>query len=155
MIKITGSFIQDIAEKAQKAARKRSNFNYHASYEDPINRMINAVEPEAYFPPHKHESPDKREIFLILKGKVVFVEFEDTGRVKDHIVLDPSTGNYGVEVAPGTWHSLIPLESSVLYEIKDGPYDKRTDKVFPEWAPQEEAPGAKEYVDKILKEVGS
>ncbi|MGB2600413.1 MAG: WbuC family cupin fold metalloprotein [Candidatus Omnitrophota bacterium] len=154
MIKITGNLIQDVAGKTKETARKRSNYNFHTAYEDPINRMINAVEPEAYFPPHKHEGPDKREIFLILSGKVIFIEFEDTGRIKDHIILDPLAGNFGVEISAGTWHSLIPLESSVLYEIKDGPYDSDSDKVFAGWAPKENEQGVKEFVDKILKEMG-
>jgi hypothetical protein len=49
----------------------------------------------------------------------------------------------------------VPLaEVSVLYEIKEGPYEKETDKKFPEWAPKEEEEGAQGFVKRIMKEVG-
>lgn len=152
MKKITESFIKEISLEAKCSPRKRANYNFHESYKDPINRMINAVEPEAYFPPHKHQDPPKREVFMILKGRVLVVEFSDTGDVKDHVILDPEKGNFGIEIPPGVWHSLVPLEeSSVLYELKDGPYDQASDKVFAPWAPKENEEGAKEFVSKTIK----
>jgi len=151
MKKITKELIGEVSASAKESGRKRMNHNFHEKYSDPINRMINAVEPDAYFPPHKHESPAKREIFLILKGKVAVVEFDDAGGVLDHITLDAMRGNFGVEISSGVWHSIIPLEEgSVLYEIKDGPYDPSKDKIFPKWAPSEGDEGAKEFVDKVL-----
>ena len=82
------------------------------------------------------------------------VEFNDSGKVTDHIILDPEKGDMGVEIPPKVWHTLIPLEKiSVLYEIKDGPYDKDVDKTFAGWAPKEGEEGAQEFVDKILKDL--
>ena len=79
------------------------------------------------------------------------MEFDDSGSVLDHIILDGASGNYGVEILSEVWHSLIPLEEgSVLYEIKDGPYEKTRDKTFPEWAPGEGDEGAEEFVEKVL-----
>jgi len=113
--------------------------------------MINVIERDAYFPPHKHEAPDKREVFIILKGIVLAVEFDDTGQIKDYIILDPEIGNFGVEIPSGKWHSLIPLaEESILYEIKDGPYDEETDKTFAEWAPLEASKNAGGFAAKVL-----
>lgn len=154
MKKITKSLIEEVSLSAKQSERKRMNYNFHEENSDPINRMINAVEPEAYFPPHKHVDPPKREVFIILKGKVLIVEFNDDGSISDHVELNARRGNFGVEISPGVWHSLIPLEvGSVLYEIKDGPYDKSLDKVFPEWAPAESDKGAKKFVDKVLAEI--
>lgn len=155
MIKITRDFTLDLSRRAEKLPRKRLNHNFHEKLEDPINRMINAVQPGAYFPPHKHEDPDKREVFIILSGRTVMLEFGDDGKVEDHLVLDHATGNFGVEISPRRWHSLIPLESSVLYEIKDGPYSADTDKVFAKWAPREdEDEKAKDFVSGILRGLG-
>jgi cupin fold WbuC family metalloprotein len=155
MIKITETLINDTLKKAKTLPRKRLNYNFHKTPSDPINRMINAVERGAYFPPHKHVSPDKREVFIILKGKVLVAEFHPDGRVKDHFILDPEKGDYGVEIEAGEWHSLIPFESSVLYEIKDGPYSKETDKTFADWAPgEDEKRGSQKFVEKVLKECG-
>jgi cupin fold WbuC family metalloprotein len=155
MIKITEKLFTEIAAKAGKAERKRSNYNFHEDNSDPINRMINVMERSAYFPPHKHEDPDKREVFIILKGRVVMVEYDDSGNITDHIILDPREGSFGVELGPRTWHNLIPLdEVSVLYEIKDGPYDKEVDKTFAGWAPREGEEGAKGFVKSILGQLG-
>jgi cupin fold WbuC family metalloprotein len=155
MIKITKELAGNISEKAKTLPRKRLNHNFHDRLEDPINRMINAVEPGAYFPPHKHIDPGKREVFIILSGRTLMLEFGDDGEVKDHLVLDHSSGNFGVEISPGRWHSLIPLERSVLYEIKDGPYSAETDKVFAKWAPREgEDEKAKDFVSGILEGLG-
>ena len=155
MIKITERLLTETAAKAKVAERKRCNYNFHKDLADPINRMLNAMERGAYFPPHKHENPDKREIFVILKGRVLLVEFDDGGKITDRIILDPQEGNFGVEIPARAWHGLVPLaESSVLYEIKEGPYDKNDDKKFPEWAPAEGETGAQEFVQKIMKEAG-
>lgn len=153
MKKITADFIKTISDKAKHSERKRANHNFHSTGEDPINRMINAVEPDAYFPPHKHETLEKREIFIILEGKVAVVEFDEEGKVKDHMILDADSGNFGVEIPVNSWHTIIPLESSVLYEIKDGPYDPSSDKKFAEWAPREDEEGGLEFAEKILKEL--
>jgi cupin fold WbuC family metalloprotein len=154
MIKITERLLDETAAKAKVAERKRSKCLFHEGFADPINRMINAMEKGAYFPPHKHENPDKREVFIILSGRVVMVEFDDDGRVTDHIILDPEEGNMGVEIPPRKWHTLIPLAGiSVLYEIKDGPYDKEIDKTFAEWAPKEGEEGTEEFVDRVLSEL--
>jgi cupin fold WbuC family metalloprotein len=154
MIKINDKLLTETAARAKHAERQRCNHNFHEQPSDPVNRMLNAMKKGAYFPPHKHEKPDKREVFIILRGRVLMVEYDDNGRTKDHIILDPKEGNFGVEFSPGVWHSLIPLEEvSVLYEIKDGPYDKDIDKTFAEWAPKEGEEGASEFVDKILKEL--
>lgn len=154
MIKITGKLADDTLAAAKTAERRRNNHNFHEDFSHPINRMLNAMEPEAYFPPHKHENPAKVEVFVILKGRVVILEFDDAGKIKDHVILDPRRESYGVEIPLNAWHSLIPLESSVLYEIKEGPYDKDSDKTFASWAPGEGDPEAVAYVRGLLGEIG-
>lgn len=36
--------------------------------------------------------------------------------------LSPTMGNYGVHIPQGQWHTLEVKESSVIFEVKDGPY---------------------------------
>jgi cupin fold WbuC family metalloprotein len=39
-------------------------------------------------------------------------------------LLDPLQGEYGVHIPAGQWHSLEVLQSgSVIFEVKDGPYE--------------------------------
>ena len=154
MIKITNDSISETSKKAQSSPRKRMNFNFHQEASDNLQRMLNAMEPSTYIQPHKHENPDKTEVFFVLRGRILLVEFNDIGEIIDHIILDPKQGNYGVEVPARTWHSLIPLEKeSVAYEVKDGPYIPIEDKNFASWAPAEGDKDCQAYNEKILAEL--
>ena len=79
-------------------------------------------------------------------------EFNDSGEVIEHVVLDAEEGSYGAELNPNTWHSMIALEEdSVLYEIKQGPFIEDTEKVFASWAPEEGSEDARKYIDDIIR----
>lgn len=154
MIKIDGEFIESVSLKAKAAPRRRINYNFHPFPEDTLQRMLNAMEPETYIQPHKHEIPDKTEVFFCLRGKLLVVEFDDNGNVADYILLDSNSQNYGCEIAPRVFHSIICLESgSVAYEVKDGPYNPQDDKHFAPWAPSENDPKAYEFNEKVLQQL--
>ncbi|MFA6079121.1 MAG: WbuC family cupin fold metalloprotein [Candidatus Omnitrophota bacterium] len=154
MLKINSKLISGACEKARTSARKRATHNFHSSPGDPIQRFINAIEPDTYIRPHKHENPDKREIFIILRGQALALEFDDSGKVKDFIILGAGTANSGVEFAPRVWHTIIALEEgTAVYELKDGPYLPIDDKNFAPWAPKEGALEAIEFNRKLLKEL--
>ncbi len=152
--KIDEKLLSEVIKEAQSRERKRANYNFHPTYDDPINRMLNAFEPGTYVQPHKHENPDKREIFLLLKGKMAMVFFNDEGEITEHVILNYSTGNYGVEVPPKVWHTVISLESgTVVYEIKDGPYVQTDDKNFALWAPKEGDNSCSGYLQKLMEKL--
>ena len=151
MLKIVSSkLLDELSQKAAVIPRKRLNHNFHDDLADPINRMLNALEPGTYLQPHKHENPDKREVFIVLRGSLVVVFFDESGNPTEFVLLDPNKGNHAVEIPVGAWHTLIALESgSVVYEVKDGPYQQLSDKNFASWAPKEGDFGCDEYL-KIL-----
>ncbi len=154
MIKINHDLVKGISQDAKMNDRKRKNFNFHPAATDPMHRMIHASNPGTYVQPHKHESPDKTEAFIILKGKVVLIEFDDNGNIIDHFIMQANTANYGVEIPPRTWHMLITLqENSLFYEVKNGPWDLADDKFFAPWSPAEGDPDCKNYISSILKEL--
>lgn len=154
MIKIDKELIDKLSLEATKSSRLRMNYNFHTNAEDPLNRMLNALCKDTYIRPHKHQTPDKREVFLILVGRLLLVEFDEKGTITNHHILDSSKGNYGAEILPRTFHTLISLsESSVIYEIKDGPYNAKNDKFFAAWAPEEGSLDAVEYNNTILKKL--
>lgn len=154
MIKINSALISEILKKAQASDRKRVNYNFHKSYDAPIQRMLNAAHPGTYVRPHKHENPDKIEVFAILKGRALIVEFDEKGQLVDHMILDPKKDGYAVEIPPRIWHSFIALlPDTVLYEVKEGPYNKDIDKNFAPWAPEEGTDEAQIFNEKILKDL--
>ena len=115
--------------------------------------MLNAFEPGTYIQPHKHESPDKREVFIVLRGSLLVVIFDETGNTVEFVLLDPAKGNFAIEIPAGVWHSVVSLEKgTVVYEIKDGPYQLISDKNFASWAPKEGDSDCAEYLKKLTEQ---
>jgi len=152
MIHINHLLLDSISRLAKESPRHRMNHNFHPSFDDPLQRMLNAIEPFSYIQPHKHENPDKREVFTLLRGRLLVVEFDPEGNITDHCILDSGKGNFGAEISERTYHSIYALEpGTVVYEIKDGPYSPIDDKDFAPWAPKEGEEGVKEYIDGVFK----
>ncbi len=150
---IDESLIKEISIKANESKRKRANHNFHSSYNDPIQRILNIFNPGTYIRPHKHENPDKTEIFIILYGRAAVVIFDNNGKIIDTHILDSNGPVKGIEIEPRTWHSFVVLESSALYEIKNGPWDPDTDKYFAVWAPEEESPEASDFLKRMEENI--
>jgi len=148
---IDKNLLDQVSGKAKDVARKRMNHNFHDDYSDPINRMLNALEPGTYCRPHKHEFPDKREVFIVLRGTFAVFFFNENGDVTQITKLSHAEGTYGVDIAPRIWHTLVCLENdSVAYEVKDGPYFQPNDKDFAPWAPAEGSDEASAYLTKLV-----
>jgi cupin fold WbuC family metalloprotein len=142
---ITQVEIEDLIFQAKQTPRKRAILRLHEHHE-PVQRMVNALIPGTYVTPHKHENPDKVELFAILKGKVAILEFNERGNVEVVIKLE-SEGNVKiVDIPPRTYHSIIALEPSAVLEIIEGPYNVLTHKSFAPWAPFEDDAKAGDYL---------
>lgn len=151
MILIDENRLDQLSREAQGSDRLRKNFNFHHGNADVLQRMLNAFEPGTYVRPHRHTTPPKREVFIVLKGKVAMLFFDNQGAIVRNVVLDATQGVYGVEVEAGEWHSVVSLQSgSVVYELKDGPYEPLSDKDFAPWAPAEGGDGCAAYLAEII-----
>ena len=150
---IARSLMDLLSDGARHSSRRRKNLNFHFAGDDLLQRMLNAFEPGTYVRPHKHGEPEKREVFLLLRGRLLMVFFDDEGNITERKLLDQQQGNYGVEIPPGVWHAAVSLaEGTIVYEVKDGPYDPETDKQFAPWAPEEGSPEADEYLQQLAGE---
>ncbi len=145
---IDQTLLDEVTEQAKKSPRRRMNYNFHDELDDPINRLINAMEPDTYLRPHRHLNPDKDESFLILRGKAALFIFDNYGTITNQLILDPLAGVYGTDIKAGVWHGLLVLESgTVLYEAKAGPFAPLSPDNFAGWSPE---PENKEEVKKYL-----
>ena len=155
MIRIEKNLLDSVTSGAKSIPRRRKNYNFHRQYSDTLQRMLSAMEPLSYIQPHKHEDPDKREVFFALRGRILVVEFDEHGNIREHIILDPLKGVYGVEIPEKIFHTVLSLESgTVAYEVKDGPYNPIDDKNFAPWAPKEGSTGTREYIGELLNKLG-
>lgn len=142
---ITQYEIDALLVQAKSSARKRKILRLHEHHE-PIQRMVNALIPGTYITPHKHENPDKVELFTLLKGAVAVIQFSATGKVEVVIKMELTGIDRVIEISPGTYHSLIPVVPSAVLEIIQGPYDEKTHKQFAPWAPRENDPKSNDYL---------
>lgn len=99
---ITEELLDTVTSQAKENSRLRMNYNFHASMDAPIHRLLNALEPGTYLPPHRHT--DKEETYLVLRGSLLAFFYDDAGNVTDKVCLNPSEGKYGLEIPSNTWH---------------------------------------------------
>ncbi|MFP4060462.1 MAG: WbuC family cupin fold metalloprotein [Bacteroidales bacterium] len=152
MIHIDNQLLDKVTEEAKASPRKRKNFNFHPTLDDPLHRMLNAIEPGSYLRPHKHENPGKMESFILLRGKLAVFEFSPSGEIVDATILSHDEGKVGVEFPPAIFHTVLSIESgTVVYEVKNGPYSALDDKNFAEWAPAEGDAEVEDYLKKLEK----
>lgn len=150
---INDALLNETIEKAKQSPRLRMNYNFHEELDDPVNRLLNAMEPGTYLRPHRHLNPDKDEIFLLLRGKVAVFTFDNDGQVLETLLLDPLAGVYGAEIKAGVWHALLVLQSgSVVYEVKQGPFAPLAPDNLAPWSP---AADDTEGVAAYLKQLAS
>ena len=93
---ITEELLDTVTSRAKENSRLRMNYNFHASMDAPIHRLLNALEPGTYLPPHRHTG--KEETYLVLRGSLLAFFYDDAGNVTDKVCLNPSEGKYGLEI---------------------------------------------------------
>ena len=100
--------------QAKASPRLRMNLNFHQSLDEKCHRFLNAVEPGANIPIHRH--PEKEESFVVMRGRIRVITYNDDGTIIENMVLNPSEGRYGVNVGKNVWHtnlwSRVPSSSS-------------------------------------------
>ena len=121
MQRIDTNLLNGVTAQAKESPRLRMNYNFHASLEAKAQRLLNALEPGTVLPVHRH--PHTAETYLLLRGRIRVMFYNEAKEETESTVLDPLTGDYGVHNPACQSHTLEVLESgSVLFEVKDGPY---------------------------------
>lgn len=124
---IDEALLDEVTLLAQESPRLRMNHNFHDSLEAKAQRLLNALEPGTQLPIHRH--PHTAETYLLLRGRIKVLYYNDRKEMTESVLLDPKEGVYGVHIPAGQWHTLEVLESgSVIFEVKDGPYSPLAEK---------------------------
>lgn len=134
-----------VAAEARSSARLRRNHNLHAEPEL-VQRFLNVMQPGTYVRPHRHLRPSPGEgfeCFLVLQGAMGVLLLDPGGAVIQQLHLDAKGPLRGVEIPEGVFHTLVALApDTVMFEIKQGPYQPASDKDFLGAFPAEGTPEA-------------
>lgn len=118
---IDDRLLDDVSARARGSERLRMNFNLHDSLDAKAQRLLNALEPGTVLPIHRH--PHTAETYVLLRGRIDVLFYDELGTEIRRFALDPHSGNYGVHIPKGQWHTVEVLEhGTVILEVKDGPY---------------------------------
>lgn len=117
---IDNQLIDDVTRKAEESPRRRMNLNLHESLDAKAQRLINVLLPGTVLPIHRHRHT--AETYVILRGKMYVVFYNEMGGQMERFLLDSAAGNYGVQIPAGQWHSVEVAEPTAIIEVKDGPY---------------------------------
>lgn len=148
---IDAALLDAVTAEAKASPRLRKNRNFHRADDEPAHRLLNAIEPGSYLMPHRHLDAHKDETFVVLRGRLGLVLFDDAGAVVRTAVLGPGAQALGVDLPRGTWHSAVALESGTVFlEAKAGPYLPLTAEERAPWAPAEGDPRATDYLRRLL-----
>ncbi len=117
---INDELLDKITTEAEASPRLRMNYNLHESLDAKAQRLINVLLPGTPLPIHRHKHT--AETYVLLRGKMFVVFYDDLGGQIERFLLDPTIGNYGVQITKGQWHTVEVIEPSAILEVKDGPY---------------------------------
>lgn len=117
---INDELLDKVMTEAENNPRLRMNYNIHESLDAKAQRLINVLLPGTPLQIHRHRQT--AETYVILRGKMFVVFYNDMGAQAERYLLDPTKGNYGVQIPKGQWHGIEVIEPSAIFEVKDGPY---------------------------------
>ncbi|MDQ5887655.1 MAG: hypothetical protein QG667_945 [Pseudomonadota bacterium] len=153
---INRQMLDELSEEARQLPRLRKHRNFHGADNAPCHRLIIAIEPGSYIPPHCHADRNKDETISIVRGRIGMVFFDAQGSVTQRLLLEAGGETQGVTIPAGMFHSLLALEpGAVFLEAKAGPYLPPADSERPAWAPLENTAEAPAYLAAMRALFGS
>ena len=152
----TSDYMNELIGQAKANARLRQHRNIHQDFQEPCQRLVNAIEPDSYIRPHRHLSDPRDELLVAVRGLMALITFDDDGEITGIVYL--GTEHFGaevctvLEVSSNIWHTVIALETGcVLLEVKAGPFDPNQPKDFAPWAPAESSDDMPQYLDDLIQ----
>ncbi|MBI5899308.1 MAG: WbuC family cupin fold metalloprotein [Rhodocyclales bacterium] len=153
---IDDALLDEVCAEAAASPRRRKNRNFHPRDDHPGHRLLNAMMADSYIPPHRHLDPNKDETFVVLRGLIGLVVFDDAGGVVRTAKVGAHGAAIGVDVGHGTWHTAVALaDNTVFLEAKAGPYLPFAEAERAPWAPAENTPEARAYLEQLRRKLAA
>lgn len=143
-------FLDALSDTARVSPRLRKNFNLHASTDEPVQRLFNAIEPASYIAPHRHTTLPAQENLFVVRGRLGVLIFDDSGKITTARLLEAGGACCGLTLDANVWHSVVALEAgTVILEIKQGPFVPLAPDERAAWAPADDSEAAQHYLAKM------
>jgi len=117
---IDDRLLDKITREAETSPRLRMNHNLHERPDSGAQRLVNVLLPGTHLPVHRHMHT--AETYILLRGRMKVLLYNDRGEQTGCHLLAPAHGNYGIHIPMGQWHTVEVLEPTAILEVKDGPY---------------------------------
>ena len=147
---IDQALLSALTDEARTAPRRRKNHNLHPNDEFCCHRLFNAIEPGSYIRPHRHLHPDKDETFVIVRGALGVILFDDAGEIVSSTILTPGRPALAANIPSTLFHGAVSMApGTVFFEAKAGPYLPLSPEEIASWAPVEGTPEAAAYLARL------
>lgn len=70
-------FLKELTGQAKNNQRLRQHRNIYQNYQDPCQRLFNAIEPGSYIRPHRHASDTREELLIAIRGLMALIMIDD------------------------------------------------------------------------------
>lgn len=141
------NIFDELKKKAYSSTRKRAHHNIHTSYSEKVQKVLICLLKDTYIPPHFHKYNHQAELFVVLKGKIKLVTFNQAGECDSIFYLGDGYDMPMIEIYPNTIHTVIcESEEAFILEIKQGPFVSNDCKAFPSWSIDEDDDRAKNFL---------
>lgn len=100
---IDTNILDELSLKAKESPRLRMAMDLRNTPEDGSQRMLNALEPGTVMPIHRHRGSS--ETVAILRGKICWHFYDDSGNKTESVVLDADGALRCLNVEKGKWHN--------------------------------------------------
>lgn len=101
MKSIDDRLLDELSAAARHNPRLRQNYNFHESFEEPCQCLVNAIESGSYVRPHRRLDLPRPETFIVVRGRVAAFVFRDDGTIGCIVPLAVSGPARGIDIPPG------------------------------------------------------
>lgn len=158
----TTDYLDGLMREASVSPRLRQHRNLHGSFQEPCQRLFNALGRETYIRPHRHSVEQGAETLIAVRGTMVLVLFDDQGSINEFHYFgggEQATRHslsVGVEIPCGIWHTILAIDTeNILLEVKAGPFNPKEPKEVARWAPEEGSECVSAYMQKMREQISS
>ena len=125
------ALLDRLSSEARESPRLRAHHLIHRDHSDLHQRLLIALEPGTYVRPHRHLQPPRDETFVVLRGAVTVLIFDDEGRPAEQHRLGHGASAVCADVGAGVGHSVVcGASGTVVLECKAGPFEPIADRAW-------------------------